>query len=392
MVAGRADAGRGAADWSRIRARWRARSASTRPTARRRSSPQVFGGNRAAAGHGAVRRQLRRPPVRALGRTARRRPRDHAGRGGRTPPASAGSCSSRAPGRRRTRAAPTAARCCARRSASSCAARRCTTSACRPRARCRWSPPARTWCATCSTTATRRPSRARSCAASRRRSCASATSSCRPRAATTARCCGSSARLHASRATFRATLRRGERGAHERCTATGSRRSASAPPRLVAHWMRVGFVHGVMNTDNMSILGLTIDYGPYGWLDDFDPDWTPNTTDAHGRRYRFGQQPQIAHWNLVRLAQALSPLFASAEPLQAGLDRYAEAYTRRGPRQHRAQARPRRMPRCGRRTDPIAARAAAGRGSGHDAVLPRAGGGRCRCADRSIRCATRSTT
>jgi len=57
--------------------------------------------------------------------------------------------------------------------------------------------------------------------------------------------------------------------------------------RMVAHWMRVGFVHGVMNTDNMSILGLTIDYGPYGWIDDFDPDWTPNTTDAGGRRYRW---------------------------------------------------------------------------------------------------------
>ena len=60
--------------------------------------------------------------------------------------------------------------------------------------------------------------------------------------------------------------------------------------RMIAHWMRVGFVHGVMNTDNMSILGLTIDYGPYGWIDDFDLDWTPNTTDAEGRRYRFGQQ------------------------------------------------------------------------------------------------------
>ena len=67
---------------------------------------------------------------------------------------------------------------------------------------------------------------------------------------------------------------------------------------MVAHWMRVGFVHGVMNTDNMSILGLTIDYGPYGWIDDFDLDWTPNTTDAQGRRYRFGQQAQIAYWNL----------------------------------------------------------------------------------------------
>jgi uncharacterized protein YdiU (UPF0061 family) len=95
---------------------------------------------------------------------------------------------------------------------------------------------------------------------------------------------------------------------------------------MVAHWMRVGFVHGVMNTDNMSILGLTIDYGPYGWIDDYDPDWTPNTTDATGRRYRFGWQPKIAHWNLLRLAHALSPLFGGEAPLQAGLDRYAAAY------------------------------------------------------------------
>jgi len=97
---------------------------------------------------------------------------------------------------------------------------------------------------------------------------------------------------------------------------------------LVAHWMRVGFVHGVMNTDNMSILGLTLDYGPYGWVEDYDPDWTPNTTDAQGRRYRFGTQMQVAYWNLVRLAQALSPLFDEVAPLQAGLDvfqsRFAE--------------------------------------------------------------------
>ena len=77
---------------------------------------------------------------------------------------------------------------------------------------------------------------------------------------------------------------------------------------MIAEWMRVGFVHGVMNTDNMSILGLTIDYGPYGWLEGFDPGWTPNTTDAGGRRYRYGNQPQIAQWNLVRLANALFPL------------------------------------------------------------------------------------
>jgi uncharacterized protein YdiU (UPF0061 family) len=96
---------------------------------------------------------------------------------------------------------------------------------------------------------------------------------------------------------------------------------------LVGHWMRVGFVHGVLNTDNMSILGLTIDYGPYGWIDNYDPEWTPNTTDAQGRRYRFGWQPRVAHWNLVRLAQALSPLFATAAPLQAGLDAYAAAWS-----------------------------------------------------------------
>jgi len=91
---------------------------------------------------------------------------------------------------------------------------------------------------------------------------------------------------------------------------------------MIAHWMRVGFVHGVMNTDNLSILGLTIDYGPYGWVDNFDADWTPNTTDAHRRRYRFGQQPNVAWWNLSRLAGALAPLFAGTEALQAGLDHY----------------------------------------------------------------------
>ncbi len=95
---------------------------------------------------------------------------------------------------------------------------------------------------------------------------------------------------------------------------------------MIAHWMRVGFVHGVMNTDNMSILGLTIDYGPYGWVDNYDPDWTPNTTDAQRRRYRYGQQPDVAWWNLSRLAGALAPLFGGIGPLQAGLDRYAASY------------------------------------------------------------------
>ncbi|MBT3602505.1 MAG: hypothetical protein HN521_05490, partial [Candidatus Latescibacteria bacterium] len=95
---------------------------------------------------------------------------------------------------------------------------------------------------------------------------------------------------------------------------------------MIAHWMRVGFVHGVMNTDNMSILSLTIDYGPYGWLEDFDPNWTPNTTDAQGRRYRYGHQPQIAHWNLAQLANAIFPLIDDTEALQAALDVYPNAY------------------------------------------------------------------
>lgn len=95
---------------------------------------------------------------------------------------------------------------------------------------------------------------------------------------------------------------------------------------LIVHWMRVGFVHGVMNTDNLSILGLTIDYGPYGWLEDYDPDWTPNTTDAEGRRYRFGQQAQVAQWNLGQLARALAPIVQQMEPLQESLMRYSTLY------------------------------------------------------------------
>jgi uncharacterized protein YdiU (UPF0061 family) len=95
---------------------------------------------------------------------------------------------------------------------------------------------------------------------------------------------------------------------------------------MIVHWMRVGFVHGVMNTDNMSILGLTIDYGPYGWLESFDLNWTPNTTDAGGRRYAFGRQPQVALWNLLQLANAIHPLVQRAEPLEAALVRFADGY------------------------------------------------------------------
>jgi len=101
---------------------------------------------------------------------------------------------------------------------------------------------------------------------------------------------------------------------------------ATRTATMIVHWLRVGFVHGVMNTDNMSILGLTIDYGPYGWLEDYDPDWTPNTTDAQGRRYRYGQQAQIALWNLVRLANAIYPLVEDVPALEAALDAYAQRY------------------------------------------------------------------
>ncbi|HEY5636496.1 MAG TPA: YdiU family protein [Burkholderiales bacterium] len=105
---------------------------------------------------------------------------------------------------------------------------------------------------------------------------------------------------------------------HELC-----RRTA----RLMVDWMRLGFVHGVMNTDNMSILGLTIDYGPYGWLEGYDPSWTPNTTDAQGRRYCYGNQPGIAQWNLARLAESLlGPM--EREPLEDGLRLYGEVYQR----------------------------------------------------------------
>lgn len=75
---------------------------------------------------------------------------------------------------------------------------------------------------------------------------------------------------------------------------------------MIARWQGVGFTHGVMNTDNMSILGLTIDYGPFGFLDAFDPKFTPNTTDLPGRRYCFANQPDIGLWNLAQLTTTLS--------------------------------------------------------------------------------------
>lgn len=99
--------------------------------------------------------------------------------------------------------------------------------------------------------------------------------------------------------------------------------------KMVVEWQRVGFVHGVMNTDNMSILGLTIDYGPYGWLEDFNPDWTPNTTDSQNRRYRFGNQPDIALWNLVQLGNALYPLIEDVPAMERILDGYNSQFEAR---------------------------------------------------------------
>ena len=77
-----------------------------------------------------------------------------------------------------------------------------------------------------------------------------------------------------------------------------------------------------MNTDNMSILGLTIDFGPYGWLEGFDVGWTPNTTDKEHKRYRYGNQPSIGLWNLYQLANALYPIIEEAAPLESILNQY----------------------------------------------------------------------
>ena len=101
---------------------------------------------------------------------------------------------------------------------------------------------------------------------------------------------------------------------------------ANKTREMIVHWQRVGFVHGVMNTDNMSILGLTIDYGPYGWLEDYNYNWTPNTTDKEHRRYRFENQPNVAQWNLYQLANALFPLIEEAKPLELLLQEFQQLY------------------------------------------------------------------
>jgi len=106
---------------------------------------------------------------------------------------------------------------------------------------------------------------------------------------------------------------------------------------MIIHWQRVGFVHGVMNTDNMSILGLTIDYGPYGWLEGFDFGWTPNTTDKQHKRYRYGNQPTIGLWNLYQLANALYPLIEEAAPLEKILEGYKSNFEKKSQNMMRAK-------------------------------------------------------
>ena len=94
--------------------------------------------------------------------------------------------------------------------------------------------------------------------------------------------------------------------------------------RLIAKWQAVGFAHGVMNSDNMSVLGMTLDYGPFGFLDDYDPGFICNHSDRHGR-YAFRNQPDIGYFNLRCLAQALTPLVPD-EAIKAGLDAYEAAF------------------------------------------------------------------
>jgi uncharacterized protein YdiU (UPF0061 family) len=95
--------------------------------------------------------------------------------------------------------------------------------------------------------------------------------------------------------------------------------------RLVAQWQAVGFMHGVLNTDNMSILGQTLDYGPFGFMEAFDPQHICNHSDQQGR-YSYANQPQIGHWNCYALGQALLPLIGEVELAQQALDVYQPAF------------------------------------------------------------------
>lgn len=104
------------------------------------------------------------------------------------------------------------------------------------------------------------------------------------------------------------------------------RQVARSTAGLMAQWQAVGFSHGVMNTDNMSILGLTLDYGPFGFLDAFDPGYVCNHSDTGGR-YAFDQQPDVAAWNLTKLAQTLVPLM-SVEAASQAISEYPQQFGR----------------------------------------------------------------
>lgn len=104
------------------------------------------------------------------------------------------------------------------------------------------------------------------------------------------------------------------------------RKTSERTADLIVEWYRVGFVHGVMNTDNMSILGLTIDYGPFSFVDEYDLNFTPNTTDLPGRRYAFGNQGKIAQWNLWQLANALFPLIKDEKVLEKTLNDFTNIF------------------------------------------------------------------
>ena len=97
---------------------------------------------------------------------------------------------------------------------------------------------------------------------------------------------------------------------------------------MIAHWQSIGFVHGVMNSDNMSILGLTIDYGPFSFMDKFNPEQIFNHSDSEGR-YTYAKQPYIGWWNLYRLAEALSTIYAKTDNLEQVLSKYSDYYNQK---------------------------------------------------------------
>lgn len=104
------------------------------------------------------------------------------------------------------------------------------------------------------------------------------------------------------------------------------RRVIEETARMIALWQSVGFIHGVMNTDNMAITGATFDYGPFGFMDRFNPNFTPNQTDAHGR-YAYGRQPEIGYWNLLKLGETLAHLIPR-ETILKELEYYQPVYNR----------------------------------------------------------------